>query len=74
MNVRRRAAVWLPSLLALLLLLGILSLGTGPVPIPAAVVVDLLLEHETALSMDESSHHQVPSANRDRQAAAVIVR
>ncbi|MBD02787.1 MAG: iron ABC transporter [Gemmatimonadetes bacterium] len=74
MNVRRRAAVWLPSLLALLLLLGILSLGTGPVPIPAAVVVDLLLEQETALSMDESSHRQVPSANLDRQAAAVIVR
>ena len=74
MNVRRRAAVWLPSLLALLLLLGILSLGTGPVPIPAAVVVDLLLEQETALSMDESSHRQVPSANLDRQAAAVIMR
>ena len=59
MNVRRRAAVWLPSLLAILLLLGVVSLGPGPVPIPAGEVVDLLIHGEGELQTVASTDGQV---------------
>jgi iron complex transport system permease protein len=70
MNVRRRAAVWLPSLLSILILLGVVSLGTGPVPIPAGDVVDLLIHGEGELETVTSADGQV----LDRRAAMVIVR
>ncbi len=70
MNVRRRAALWLPSLGCLLLLLAVVSLGTGPVSISAADVVDLLLHGEGSTASELVADGQV----LDRRAAAVIIR
>ncbi|MBT3342974.1 MAG: iron chelate uptake ABC transporter family permease subunit [Gemmatimonadetes bacterium] len=70
MNSSRRAVAWLPSLSLLLLFLCVLSLGTGPVSIPAADVVDLLFNG----SGEEGTEGKLGDSDLDRRAALVIVR